>query len=39
MNTDTLRDIMLYLPYKDVLAMCSSYQLGHQACHNDFSKN
>lgn len=39
MNTDTLRDIMLYLPYKDVLAMCSSYQLGHQACHNDFWKN
>lgn len=38
MNTDTLRDIMLYLPYKDVLAMCSAYQLSNQACNNDFWK-
>ena len=39
MNSDTLQDIMLYLPYEDVLAMCSSYQFGNQACNDTFWKN
>ena len=36
MNSDTLQEIMLLLPYKDVLAMCSTYRVGHQVCNHDF---
>ena len=38
MNTDTLQDIMLQLPYKDVLSMCSVYHLSLQTCTDDFWK-
>ncbi len=38
MNIDTLQEIMLNLSYDDVIAMCSTYQLSHQACNDNFWK-
>lgn len=36
MNTDVWREIMLNLPYKDTLSMCSVYQLSKSVCNHNF---
>lgn len=38
MNTDTLSDIMLNLPYSDLINMCLVYQLSNKVCGTDFWK-
>jgi hypothetical protein len=39
MNNDTLTEILLLLPYKDVMSFCSVNPSYNQICNNDFFKN